>query len=55
MGHSGDNNEKVYQVPPAIREIIQIGKRLDSIDKGETSYFKLTLFCEAAFEHNVSI
>ena len=33
MGHSGDINEKVYQVPPAIREVIQIGKRLDSIDK----------------------
>lgn len=33
IGHSGDINEKVYQVPPAIREVIQIGKRLDSIDK----------------------
>ena len=33
MGHSGDINKKVYQVPPAIREVTQIGKRLDSIDK----------------------
>lgn len=55
MGHSGDINEKVYQVSPAIREVLQIGKRLDSIDKGEISYFKLILFCEATFQHNVSI
>ena len=55
MGHSGDINEKVYQVPSAICEVIQIGKRLDSVDKCEISYFKLTLFCEATFQLNVPI
>ena len=55
MGHSGDINEKVNQVPPAIREVIQTERRLDSIDKAQISCFNLTLFCEAAFQHNISI
>ena len=55
MCHSGDINEIVHHVPAAIREVIRIGKHLDSVDKGEISYFNLTLLSKAEFPRNVSI
>ena len=36
MGHSGDVNENIYQCPPTLRELQQVGSYLTEID-GETS------------------
>ncbi|XP_078329658.1 uncharacterized protein LOC144624151 [Crassostrea virginica] len=35
MGHSETINENVYQCPPAVREIVHVGKILGQIERGE--------------------
>lgn len=34
MGHSSDINRDIYQAPPAVSTILDVGKRLDQFDKG---------------------
>ena len=34
IGHSAGINEEIYQAPPAVMEVIKVGKNLKSIDKG---------------------
>ena len=34
MGHSAGINEAIYQAPPAVMEVIKVGKNLKSIDEG---------------------
>ena len=42
MGHSSAENENIYQVPPAIAEVVQVGRQLMQIDEGEWLLFKST-------------
>ena len=35
MGHSEQTNQSIYQAPPAIMEIVKVGKHLMNIDTGE--------------------
>ena len=34
MGHSKTINETVYQVPPALMEVLKVGRNLVAIDEG---------------------
>ena len=40
MGHSKKINETVYQAPPALMEVVKVGKNLTKIDEGKKLYFR---------------
>lgn len=47
MGHSRDTNAENYQCPPALRELVSVGKHLTAIDHGKC--FENTIFRNSLF------
>ena len=49
MGHSEVINNEIYQAPPAIMELVKVGRHLNTIDNGivyNCLLSKCTNFCE---------
>ena len=42
MGHSADINRDIYQAPPAVSTILDVGRRLQNFDKGNVCYNEVT-------------
>ena len=51
MGHSKEVNQAIYQAPPALMELMKVGKHLKRIDEGmirgpRNSHFTMINFCD---------